>query len=69
MCLALPGKVKSIKGRQALVEYPSGSQLVLVGGTPIKIGDYVLVQMGIIIEVITLEHSKSIQKLWCDPSV
>jgi hydrogenase assembly chaperone HypC/HupF len=64
MCLAIPGKVKKILDRQTLVEYPSESRLVLTGGIPVKIGDYVLVQMGIIIKKISKTEAGSILRVW-----
>ncbi len=64
MCLAIPGKVKKILDRQTLVEYPSESRLVLTGGIPVKVGDYVLVQMGIIIKKISETEAKSVLKAW-----
>lgn len=57
MCLAIPGKVRKINGRQALVEYSRSSTLALIGEKSVKVGDYVLVQMGIIIKIITKKET------------
>jgi hydrogenase assembly chaperone HypC/HupF len=64
MCLAIPGKIISIKGQQATVQYPHEQRLVLVAGIPIKLGDYVLVQMGIIIQVISASDAKLSLDAW-----
>ncbi len=53
MCLAYPGVVKKINGETVIVSYPSHQKKVFKGGEDIKIGDRVLVQMGIIIRVIS----------------
>ena len=64
MCLAIPGKVIKIEGRQALVQYPQEERAVMVGGTPIKVGEYVLVQMGIILKVISPKEAEISLKAW-----
>jgi hydrogenase maturation factor len=60
MCLAIPGKVKELKGKQVVIQYPQESRLAFSGGEPVKIGDYVMVQMGIVIRILT---PKEISKL------
>jgi len=57
MCLAIPGKIKEINGREVLVKYPTETRKVLVGDEPIEVGDHVLVQMGIIIKILTQEEA------------
>lgn len=52
MCLAIPGKVKKIEGRKAVVAYSDQERDALIGEENIKVGDKVLVQMGIIIQII-----------------
>lgn len=64
MCLAYPGVVKEINGLKATVEYPSFSKKVLVGDQFVKVGDRVLVQMGIIIKTISTKEFKLITKAW-----
>lgn len=53
MCLAIPGKIISLNDKQATVQYPHEQRQVLVAGVPVKVDDYVLVQMGIIIQVVS----------------
>jgi hydrogenase expression/formation protein HypC len=58
MCIAAPGKVIKIEGKKALVEY-SGEIInqALIGNEKIRIGSYVLVQMGIIIDVLSRKQA------------
>ena len=64
MCLAYPGTVKEINGLSAIVKYPSFEKKVLIGDKKIKVGDKVLVQMGIIIKKISTKESKLILDTW-----
>lgn len=64
MCLAYPGIVKEINGLKAVVKYPSYSKNVLVGDRDVKVGDRVLVQMGIIVKIISRKESKLITDAW-----
>lgn len=64
MCLAIPGKVKKIEGHKAVIEYPGKTRLVLVGDDPVKVGDYVLVQMGIVIKILTPNEAAIAKKAW-----
>lgn len=64
MCLAYPGKVKEVNGLKAKVEYPGSVRSVLIGEKKVKAGDSVLVQMGVIIEIITAKESKKIEDTW-----
>lgn len=64
MCIAAPGKVIKIEGKKAIVEYPNTRQPALIGDEKIKTGDYVLVQMGIIIHVLSKEEAKNSESAW-----
>jgi hydrogenase assembly chaperone HypC/HupF len=64
MCLAIPGKVKEINGRQVLVEYPMEERVVLNGDEPIQVGDFVMVQMGIILKKVTEAQAKLSWDAW-----
>jgi len=50
MCLAIPGQVIKINGRKATIKYPNVTNDALISETDIKVGDWVMVQMGIIIK-------------------
>ena len=64
MCLAFPGKVIKIEGRKAYVEYPGETREVLISEENVKVGDMVLVQMGIIIQIITKSQADKAEKAW-----
>ena len=64
MCLAFPGKVIKIEGRKAYVEYPGETREVLISEENVKVGDMVLVQMGIIIQTITKSQADKAEKAW-----
>jgi hydrogenase expression/formation protein HypC len=64
MCLAIPGKIIKISGGKAVVQYPGESRDVLVAGEPVKVGDYVLVQMGIIIKKVSQKQAKNTLSAW-----
>ena len=65
MCLAIPGKIVKIEGRRVMVEYPGKEvRLALVGDEPVKVGDYVMVQMGIVIKIISPKEAKVALKAW-----
>lgn len=77
MCIAFPGTVTSIKDRVATVEYNPPTQnsanpsedlsftkQVMIGDKQTKIGDKVMVQMGIIVKVISQEENDSILEAW-----
>lgn len=65
MCLAIPGKIKQIDGREALVEYPQEVRRAFLGDdVPAQVGDYVLVQMGVVVKKIIAEEAKVITETW-----
>jgi hydrogenase assembly chaperone HypC/HupF len=64
MCLAIPGKVKSIEGMKVLVEYPMEERYVMNGDEPIKIGDFVMVQMGVILKKIPEKEALISWEAW-----
>ena len=64
MCLAIPGKIKEIQGQKLIVEYPTETRQALAGGTKVSIGDYVLIQMGVVLKVVTEKEAKTSWKAW-----
>lgn len=64
MCLAIPGRVKKIEGQKLTVEYPTETRLAHAGGMDLNVGDYVLIQMGIAIKVVTEKEAKVSWKAW-----
>ncbi|NMB56626.1 HypC/HybG/HupF family hydrogenase formation chaperone [Candidatus Beckwithbacteria bacterium] len=64
MCLAIPGKVIKIEGRKALVQYPGVTNAALISDEKVKVGDMVIVQMGIIINKVNKKQATAMQKAW-----
>ena len=64
MCLAIPGKVISINHNKAEIEYPGQVRPAMVLDVPVVKGDYVMVQMGIVVKVLTKEEAESSLKAW-----
>ncbi|EKD96116.1 MAG: hypothetical protein ACD_24C00176G0001, partial [uncultured bacterium] len=46
------------------VEYPTETRQALAGGMPLKVGDYVMIQMGIAIRVVTKKEALVSWKAW-----
>jgi len=68
MCLAIPGKIEQVNGHQATVSYPNVTSKVFVGDDPVKVGDYVLVQMGVVVGVISKKEAADSLKAWTQNS-
>jgi hydrogenase expression/formation protein HypC len=64
MCLAIPGKVLSIKGKQAKVDFGNIQKDVFLGAIKPKVGDYVLVGSGIAVQIISKKDAMNIAKEW-----
>ncbi len=64
MCIAAPGKVIKVDGRTALVQYGTESRKALIGADPVSVGDYVMVQMGIIVKILTPDEAHSSIAAW-----
>lgn len=64
MCIAAPGKVIAIEGKKALIDYQGETRYAMLADQKIKVGSYVLVQMGIIIEVLSESQAHSAEKAW-----
>lgn len=64
MCLAIPGKVINIKGHKATIKYLDEEKSALVGDEKLKKGDYVMVQMGIVVKILTESEAQKSLKAW-----
>lgn len=65
MCLAIPGKIKQIDGREALIEYPGETRRAFLGDdVKAKLGDYVMVQMGVVVKKISAKEAKLVLATW-----
>lgn len=64
MCLAVPGKIKKIEGKKVLLEYQKEKRFAIIGDEKVKVGDYVMVQMGIIVKILSQKEAKSAFEAW-----
>ena len=69
MCLAIPGQIKSIEGRQAVVKYADSVRTALIGEEKVGPGDWVMVQMGIIVQKMSSGQAKSMLAAWKEVEV
>jgi hydrogenase expression/formation protein HypC len=64
MCLAIPGKITKVEGHKVFVQYPGEERQALVGNEQLHVGDFVMVQMGIVIKILTPEEAAQAQEAW-----
>ena len=68
MCLAVPGKVIHIRGNKAIVLYQLNNlhskRSAIIADVKAKVGEYVMVQMGIITRRLSSKQAKQIIKSW-----
>jgi len=64
MCLAIPGKIKEIRDKMVLVEYPGQEREAFRGDEDVKVGDYVLVQMGVVSRILSKKDALEMQSAW-----
>jgi len=70
MCLAIPGKIKQIDGREALIEYPGETRKAFLGDdVKAKLGDFVMVQMGVVVKKISAKDARLSLQAWTHPQV
>ena len=58
MCLAYPGKIKSIKGENAVVDFSGIKKEVNISFVKVKVGDCVIVHAGFAIEKLRMLEAK-----------
>lgn len=66
MCVAIPGRVKSIDGGRATVDFEGNSVTARTGLLSVKVGDRVLVHAGMIIQVLREEEADEIASLFAE---
>ena len=66
MCVAAPGKVIEINGVNATIEYSSNITTVNKGIVDCKVGDWVLVHAGLIIQVLPEDEAQYMTQLFND---
>ena len=64
MCLAIPARVKSIKGDMALVDVSGVEREASVMMTPgVKVGDYIIMHAGFAIQILDLKEARETLRL------
>jgi len=66
MCIAVPGKVISLEGNFAQVDYSGNLMKVNTGLIEPRIGDYVLVHAGCAIEVMDRDRAQEMIDLFAE---
>lgn len=66
MCVAAPGKVIEINGVNAKIEYSSNITTVNKGIVDCKVGDWVLVHAGLIIQVLPEDEAQYMTQIFND---
>ena len=64
MCLAVPGKIKKIEGGKVTLDYGTEERYALAGDEAVAVGDYVMVQMGIVIKILSKAEAQSAISAW-----
>ena len=63
MCVALPGKIIEIKDRDAVVDFNGNQVTARAGLVDVKVGDYVLVHAGCVIQKVTQQEMEELKSL------
>lgn len=66
MCIAIPGKIVSIEGQHAKVDFSGNLVNVNVGLIAPKVGQYVLVHAGCAIEVMEKDKADELLTLFAE---
>lgn len=66
MCVALPGKVVEIREKEAVVDFSGNQVTARMGLVDIKVGDYVLVHAGCILQKVSTEEAEKLTELMED---
>jgi hydrogenase expression/formation protein HypC len=64
MCVALPGRVLSIEGTKAVVDFSGNTVETEAGLVKIEPGDYVLVHAGCILQVMSEDEGEMLKELF-----
>ncbi len=64
MCLAVPGRIISINGQNAMIDFGGVQREANVSLIEPKVGEYVVVHAGFAIQVVDEEEAKETIKLW-----
>ncbi|MBR4026434.1 MAG: HypC/HybG/HupF family hydrogenase formation chaperone [Lachnospiraceae bacterium] len=63
MCVALPGKVIELQDKTAVVDFNGNQVTARMGLVDIKVGDFVLVHAGCILQKVSQKDANSLNEL------
>jgi len=66
MCVAMPGKVISVEGTKAIVDFSGNRIEAQAGLVKVKPGDSVLVHAGCILQILAKEEADSLSDLMAE---
>ncbi len=64
MCLAVPGKIVAIDGKNAQIDFGGVMREANISMVEVDVGDYVIVHAGFAIQVIDEAEAKETIQLW-----
>lgn len=64
MCVASPGRVVEINGKTITVDYLGNRVKANSGIVDVKIGDYVLIHAGLVIQVLEKDEAEAMTELF-----
>jgi len=64
MCLAVPGKILSVEGKDADVDFGGVTRKVNVSLVKAGVGEYVIIHAGFAIQVVDQEEAEETIKIW-----
>ena len=66
MCVAAPGRVVEINGNTAVIDYNGNKVNANKGIVDVKIGDWVLVHAGLIIQILPEDEGKNMADIFSE---
>lgn len=64
MCLAIPGQIIEIRNGKVKVKYPTVTNYALVADEQVEVGDWVMVQMGIVVKKLEEKEAEEAIQAW-----
>jgi len=64
MCLAIPGQIIKIEKGKAKIKYPTVTNYALIADEKVKVGDWVMVQMGIVVKKLDAKETEQAVEGW-----
>ncbi len=64
MCLAIPGKIVEINDDVAIIDYDAEQRKAMILENKFQVGDYVIVQAGVILQKVSKKEAEASLKLF-----